>query len=144
MRTNARTTDMLLLAGIVLLTLTTAAVHYSLGGMILLLNAMGYVTLAVLVVASLFVLQRLRPLVLIALALFAITTIVAWLIMGGRFDLAYFTKAVEVVLLVLIAVYLNRHRTEIRPAFNYVLGLATRIILRRPTAEAPANGTAEK
>ncbi len=131
MRMNARTTDMLLLAGIVLLTLTTAAVHYSLGGMILLLNAMGYVTLAVLVVASLFVLQRLRPLVLIALALFAITSIVAWLIMGGRFDLAYFTKAVEVVLLVLIGVYLNRHRSEIRPAFDYLLGLATRIVRRR-------------
>jgi hypothetical protein len=144
MRVNARTLDMLLLAGIVVLTLTTAAVHYSLGGMIFLLNSMGYLTLAVLVVAPLPFLQRVRPLVLIALALFTVNSIVAWLIMGGRFDLAYFTKAVEIVLLVLIAVYLNRHRTEIRPAFNYVLGLARRIILRRPADEEPANGTAEK
>jgi hypothetical protein len=135
MRTNARSTDMLLLAGIVLLTLTTAAVHYTLGGMIFLLNAMGYVTLAVVVVASLFVLQRLRPLVLIALALFAITSIVAWLIMGSRMDLAYFTKAVEVVLLVLIGAYLYLHRTEIRPAFDYLVALARRIIQRQPASE---------
>jgi hypothetical protein len=135
MRTNARSTDMLLLAGIVLLTLTTAAVHYTLGGMIFLLNAMGYVTLAVVVVASLFVLQRLRPLVLIALALFAITSIVAWLIMGSRMDLAYFTKAVEVVLLVLIGAYLYLHRTEIRPAFDYLIALARRIIQRQPASE---------
>jgi hypothetical protein len=135
MRTNARTTDMLLLAGIVLLTLTTAAVHYTLGGMIFMLNALGYVTLAVVVVASLFVLQRLRPLVLIALALFAITSIVAWLIMGSRIDLAYFTKAVEVVLLVLIGAYLYLHRTEIRPAFDYLIALARRIIQRQPASE---------
>jgi hypothetical protein len=135
MRTNARTTDMLLLAGIVLLTLTTAAVHYTLGGMIFMLNALGYVTLAVVVVASLFVLLRLRPLVLIALALFAITSIVAWLIMGSRIDLAYFTKAVEVVLLVLIGAYLYLHRTEIRPAFDYLIALARRIIQRQPASE---------
>jgi hypothetical protein len=131
MRTNARTLDLLLLAGIVILTLTTAAVHYTLGGMMFFLNAMGYATLAVVIVASLFLLQRLRPLVLIALALFTITTIVGWLVMGSRIDLGYFTTAVEVVLVVLIGAYLYLHRSEIRPAFDYLLGLANRILRRR-------------
>jgi hypothetical protein len=67
--------------------------------------------------------------------LFAITSIVAWLIMGSRMDLAYFTKAVEVVLLVLIGAYLYLHRTEIRPAFDYLVALARRIIQRQPASE---------
>lgn len=146
MRNDTRSFDLLLLAGIVVATLTTAYVHYTLGGMIFLLNALGYVTLAVVVVASLFVLQRLRPLVLIALALFTITSIVAWLVMGSRIDLAYFTKAVEIVLLALIGIYLYRHRTEIVPAINYALGIVRRIIGREPAGEAPtaATGTAKK
>jgi len=136
---------MLVLAGIVVATLTTGVVHYTLGGMMFLLNAAGYVTLAVLVIAPVPFLQRVRPLVLIALALFTITTIVGWVIMGGRIPLAYFTKAVELVLLGLIAVYLAWHRAEIVPAARYLLKLAQRM-LGRSTDEplTPATSNDEK
>jgi uncharacterized membrane protein YfhO len=139
MRTNARTLDMLLLAGIVVATLITGVIHYTFGGMMFLLNSFGYVTAAVVVIASLFVLQRLRVLVLIGLAGYTIVTIVGWVVMGSRFDLAYFTKAVELVLLALIGVYLARHRDEIVPALRYLRAL----VLRR-SEDAPAARSADK
>lgn len=142
MSNNARTLDLFLLAGIVVATLITGAIHYTFGGIMFMLNSIGYVTAAVVVVASLFVLQRLRVLVLIGLAGYTIVTIVGWVVMGSRFDLAYFTKAVELVLLALIGIYLARHREEIVPALRYLRTLAMRV-LGRPE-DAPATRSADK
>jgi hypothetical protein len=139
MKMNARSLDMLLLAGIVVATLITGLIHYNLGGMMFLLNSLGYVTAAVLVVASLFILERLRVLLLIGLAGYTIVTIVGWVLMGPRIDLAYVTKAVELVLLALIAVYVARHQAEIVPALRYLRAL----VLRQPE-ETPAAGSPDR
>ena len=63
-------------AGIVGLTLTTAVIHASLGGLLFTLNAIGYATFA---------------------------TVAGWLLFGARFGLAYVDKGVEVVLLLALA-----------------------------------------
>ena len=133
-----------LLAAIVAATLTTAYIHFTLGGLLFLLNAAGYVTLAALVVAPLAFMRRLRPLVLIALAGYTITTIVGWAIMGPYFALAYFTKAVELVLLALIGLELFRTRGAILPALRYgrsVAATAIRFALRRPAPTAAESET---
>ena len=82
---------------IVALTLATAAIHATLGGMLFTLNAIGYATFAVAMIVPGPV-GRVRWLVRIALIGFALTTILAWLLMGARFSLAYVDKAIEVAL----------------------------------------------
>lgn len=130
-----RVPDAVFLAAIVAATLTTAYVHYTLGGMLFLLNAVGYLGLAILVVAPVAVVQRLRPLVLFGLGGYTLATIVGWLVMGPYFSLAYFTKAVEVVLLVLIGLQLYRTRADFVPSLRFARALGwevTRVALRRP------------
>ena len=86
---------------IVALTLTTAAIHAWLGGMLFLMNAAGYVTLAIgLVLPGPF--ATWRWLVRLALLGFTTTTIAAWLAFGGRFDIAYIDKALELLLVALV------------------------------------------
>ena len=90
-------------AAIVGLTLATAAIHVSLGGMLFLMNAIGYAGLAlVLVLPGPF--ARLRWLSRYALIGFTAVTVVAWLAFGARFDLAYLDKGIEVALIGLVLI----------------------------------------
>jgi hypothetical protein len=94
---------------IVVLTLSTAAIHASLGGTLFLLNAAGYAALALgMVLPGLF--HDLRWLVRLGLASFTATTIMAWLLMGARFPLAYLDKGLEVVLIALVVAEMVRAR----------------------------------
>ena len=95
----------LLRAAIVALTLTTAAIHASLGSVLFLANALGYAALAAaMIMPGPF--ARLRWLVRLALAAFTAGAIGAWLVFGARFPLAYLDKGLEVGLIVLLAVEL--------------------------------------
>ena len=94
---------------IVALTLSTAYIHSTLGGFLFLANASGYVVLAVAMVLPLTFAAELRWLTRLALMGYAAVTIVGWLIMGPRFTLAYIAKAIEVTLIVLLAV--EQYRT---------------------------------
>lgn len=109
---SRRGVGVILTAAIVALTLTTAWIHFSLGGLLFLLNALGYAGLAVL-----FVLGAAAPHRLIAryswfprvaLIGYAMVTIVAWAVMGPYFPLAYFAKAVEVSLIAIIVIDIFR------------------------------------
>ncbi len=104
--------SVLLLLGIVALTMTTAWIHFSLGGLLFLLNAAGYTALATAVAASFAVgipfVQRLGWLPRLALMGYAAVTIAAWAVMGPYFQLAYIAKGVEVVLIAVLAVDLYR------------------------------------
>ena len=82
---------------IVGLTLATAAIHAQLGGLLFLLNAIGYATLAAGMVIPGPV-ARIRWLVRLVFIGFTTATIVVWLLIGARFQLAYFDKAIEVIL----------------------------------------------
>lgn len=97
-----------LAVAIVALTLTTAYIHLGLGGMLFTLNAIGYAGLAALYVVGSAaphpLIARFSWFPRVALAGYAAITIVAWLVQGPYFQLAYIAKGVEVALIGLIAV----------------------------------------
>jgi hypothetical protein len=115
---------------IVGLTLTTAYIHLTLGGMLFTLNGLGYLGLA-----SLYLLGSVAPTALVArfswiprtaLGGYAALTIVAWLIQGPYFPLAYFAKGVELTLIGLITIDVFRVYGSplglLRAAFSSVFG----------------------
>lgn len=99
----SRPFTLVLHATIVGLTLATAAIHSSLGGLLFTLNAIGYA-----VFASALVLPgpvgRARWLVRYGLIGFTTATIVGWVAFGARFDLAYIDKAIEAALVGLLLI----------------------------------------
>jgi hypothetical protein len=88
-------------------TLSTAAIHASLGGMMFLANAVGYATLALAMVAP-GPIGQLRWLVRLALMGLTAMTIGGWLLFGARFPLAYVDKTIEVALIAVLAFELWR------------------------------------
>lgn len=89
------------------LTLATAAIHASLGGLLFLANAIGYATLAMAMIVP-GPIGRVRWLVRLALLGFTAATIGGWVLFGTRFPLAYVDKAIEVALIGLVALELWR------------------------------------
>ena len=83
---------------IVALTLATAAIHASLGGVLFLANAAGYSTLAIAMIVPLPIARRYRWLIRLALLGFTSATIAGWLVLGARFPLAYLDKGIEALL----------------------------------------------
>jgi hypothetical protein len=96
-------TTLVLRTIVVLLTLATAAIHASLGGMMFMANAVGYSVLALAMVVP-GPLARYRWLVRLALIGFAAVTIAGWLAFGARFDLAYLDKGIEGALIGILLV----------------------------------------
>jgi hypothetical protein len=92
-------------AAVVALTLTTAAIHASLGGFLFLMNAAGYAILALAMVVP-GPIGRARWLVRLALLGFTVATIGGWVLFGVRFPLAYLNKAVEIALVALLVLEL--------------------------------------
>lgn len=88
---------------IVGLTLVTAAIHSSLGGLLFTLNAIGYTVFAVALVLP-GPLARARWLVRYGLIGFTTATILGWVAFGARFDLAYIDKALEAALIGLLLI----------------------------------------
>jgi len=105
-RTRPRT--LALLAVIVILTLTTAYIHSTLGGLLFTLNAIGYAALAALIIVTTAVpapiAKRLRWAPRVALGGYALVTIGGYLVIGPYFLLGWTTKAIEVALLASLAV----------------------------------------
>jgi len=83
---------------VVVLTLGTAAIHASLGGLMFMANAAGYTVLALAMVVP-GPAGRWRWLMRLALIGFAAVTIGGWVAFGARFGLAYLDKGIEVVLI---------------------------------------------
>ena len=113
---------------VVLLTLATAQIHASLGGLMFMANAVGYSVLALAMVVPGPV-ARYRWLVRLALIGFAAVTIAGWVAFGARFDLAYLDKGIEVALIGILLV--EQWRSDGGPAGVYrlvrrlVSGIAT-------------------
>ena len=108
-RSALRTSDVVVRGIIVALTLSTAYIHSTLGGLLFTLNAVGYVVAAVAIVIPLAIAVRFRWVVRVGLIGYAATAIVAWAIMGPHYTTAYIAKAIEVALIVTLAVDFARH-----------------------------------
>ena len=91
---------------------TSAVIHLTLGDMIFTLNALGYIGLAIALMVTAFVrrswIARLYWAPRLAVILWAMGSIIGWMILGGFYDLGYFTKALEAVLILIVAFDLYR------------------------------------
>lgn len=108
---RARGPAIALTAAIVALTLTTAYIHLSLGGLLFTLNAIGYAVLAAAIAVGSIphpLIRRFSWLPRLGLAGFTAVTIGGYLILGPYFSLGWVAKAVEVAILVLLAIDLVR------------------------------------
>lgn len=139
MKSRTSGIDVLLLAVIVGLTLATGYIHFWVGGTMLLLNAMGYATLALATIVTAVFFRRFLPLVLMALAAYAVVTIVGWLIMGPYFDVAYMAKAIEIGLITTIAIFLRRNAEDTQAALVWALLVPAALLSRRD--RPPAQGS---
>ena len=105
---RSRTAGALLTVAIVGLTLATAYIHLSLGGLLFTLNGLGYVGLAALIVigaaAPIAAVKRFSWFPRLALIGYAATTIVGYLVMGPYFSLGFIAKGIEVALIGLLVV----------------------------------------
>ena len=98
--------------GITALAVVAGAIHWSLGGLMFTLSALGYFALAA---AFLVGATVTHPLVVrfswaprVALIGYAAFSIVAWMVLGGFYWLGYLTKALEIALIVLVIVDIYR------------------------------------
>lgn len=103
-RTSFRTSDVVIRAAIVALALATGYIHATLGGLLFTLNAIGYAVAAVAIAIPLALAVRFRWVVRLGLIGYALTAIIAWAIQGPYYQTAYIAKAIEVALIVLLAV----------------------------------------
>lgn len=91
---------------------TSAIIHMTLGDWMFTLNALGYFALVAGLIVTAFVprpwITRLYWAPRVAVMAWALGSIGAWLIIGGFYDLGYFTKAVEAALIVVAAFDLYR------------------------------------
>ncbi len=130
-RTSLRPADVAIRAAIVALTLSTAYIHSTLGGLLFTLNAVGYVVAAVAVVVPLAIAVRFRWIVRVGLMGYAATAIVAWAVMGPYFSTAYIAKAIEVALIVTLAVDFARHDGNPLALARRELAALTRLVSGR-------------
>ena len=99
-----RRSDIVLRFAIVGLTLATGYIHATLGGPLFTLNAIGYGVAAIALVAPFGLAIRFRWFIRLGLMGYAAATIVGWYVMGPRYDVAYLGKAIEIALIVLVAI----------------------------------------
>ncbi len=107
-RTPLRASDVALRAVIVGLALATGYIHSTLGGLLFTLNAVGYAVAAVAVIVPLALAVRFRWVIRLGLIGYAATTIIGWALQGPYYQTAYIAKAIEVALIVLVAVDVAR------------------------------------
>ncbi|HET7703144.1 MAG TPA: hypothetical protein VFK35_07075 [Candidatus Limnocylindrales bacterium] len=103
-RSSLRPFDVVIRIAIVGLTLGTAYIHSTLGGLLFTLNAVGYVVAAVAVVIPLAIAVRFRWFVRLGLIGYAAVAIAAWAVQGPYYQTAYIAKGIEVALITLLAV----------------------------------------
>jgi hypothetical protein len=137
-RTSLRTSDVVVRVAIVALALATGYIHYTLGGLLFTLNAVGYAVAAVAMVIPLALAVRFRWVIRLGLIGYAATAIVMWAIQGPYYSTAYIAKAIEVALIVLLAVDFARHDGNPAAVVRRELAAFGNLVARRGTAAAGA------
>ncbi len=128
--------DIVLRAAIVALALGTAYIHFTLGGLLFTLNALGYGAFAVSLIVPIALAERFRWLLRLGLIGYTLAVIGGWVLDGARYDVAYFTKAIEVALIALLAVDFIRRDGNPTERIRHEI----RSLLARP--QGPASGRA--
>ena len=126
--------DVALRAGVVGLTLTTASIHSALGGTLFTLNAVGYVVLAAAMVAPSRFFGEIRWLTRLALIGDTATTIAGWYLMGPRYNVAYISKGVELMLIALLIVESYRNDGSPMQVARRLMALGARFVPRHGRA----------
>jgi hypothetical protein len=137
-RTSLRTSDVVIRAAIVALALATGYIHYTLGGLLFTLNAVGYAVAALAMVVPLALAVRFRWVIRIGLIGYAATAIVMWAIQGPYYSTAYIAKAIEVTLIVVLAIDFARHDGSPIAVVRRELAAFSGLVARRGTAAAGA------
>jgi len=123
--------DITLQLAIVALTVATAAIHVSLGGLLFLANAAGYTALALALIAPFGLAREYRWLVRLALLGFTLATIAGWVVFGARIPVAYLDKGIEALLVACVVATLYRLDGSPLEVLGRVVGLA-RAVTGRP------------
>ena len=109
---RSRAAGAVLTTAIVGLTLATAYIHSTLGGLLFTLNALGYLGLAALIVigaaAPTALIERFSWFPRVALLGYTLLTIVGYLVMGPYFTLGFIAKGIEVALVTLLVIDIIR------------------------------------
>lgn len=109
---RTRAAGAVLTTAIVGLTLATAYIHSTLGGLLFTLNALGYLGLAALIVigaaAPSPVVKRFSWFPRLALLGYTAMTIAGYLVMGPYFTLGFIAKGIEVTLVTLLVIDIIR------------------------------------
>jgi hypothetical protein len=137
-RTTLHPADVAIRVAIVALALATGYIHYTLGGLLFTLNALGYLVAAVAMVIPLALAVRFRWVIRLGLIGYAATAIVMWAIQGPYYSTAYIAKGIEVALIVLLAVDFARHDGNPVNVVRRELASFTALVSRRGTAAAGA------
>ena len=137
-RTTLRPADVAIRAAIVALALATGYIHFTLGGLLFTLNATGYAVAAFAMVVPLALAVRFRWVVRLGLMAYAATAIVMWAIQGPYFSTAYIAKAIEISLIVLLAVDFARHDGNPVNVIRREMAAFGALVARRGTAPVGA------
>jgi hypothetical protein len=107
----------LLRVGIAVLTLVTAAIHFSLlfPDPVFILNALGYLGLLAASFVPVAALERLKPLVRLAFVGYAALTLILWLVMGVRTAIGYLSVVDELALIALLLIERTQTRAPAGP-----------------------------
>jgi hypothetical protein len=121
----------------VALTLGTAYIHSTLGGLLFTLNATGYLVAAVALVVPIALAIRFRWFIRLGLMGYALTAIVMWAIQGPYYTTAYIAKAIEVSLIIVLFVdFLRADGNPVRVVKSELGLLASKVGLRPAPAGA--------
>jgi hypothetical protein len=136
---STRSLDVIIRIAIVGLTLGTAYIHSTLGGVLFTLNAVGYLVAAVAIVIPLGVAIRFRWFIRLGLIGYAATAIGAWAIQGPYYSTAYIAKAIEIALITLLAIdFARMDGNPVRVVKSELALLGSRIGRRPATGQAGA------
>jgi hypothetical protein len=138
-RSSLRPLDVVIRIAIVGLTLGTAYIHSTLGGLLFTLNALGYVVAAVAIVIPLGLAVRFRWFVRVGLVGYAAVAIAAWAVQGPYYQTAYIAKAIEIGLIALLAIdFARMDGNPINVVKSELALLGTKLGRRAATGQAGA------
>ena len=138
-RTSLRPLDVVIRIAIVGLTLGTAYIHATLGGLLFTLNALGYLVAAVAVVIPLGLAIRFRWFVRLGLMGYAATAIVAWAVQGPYYSTAFIAKGIEIGLIAFLVIdFARMDGNPIKVVKSELALLASKLGRRPATGSAGA------